>query len=184
MAARVRSFPKSASSAARPAAYNVYLGGGFAGQRLSKLYRESLPRNIKPLLAPIIMHYAKERSKASASAISASATEYVAATVQGGISTKISSPRPCLTHFHGSFEIQRRPISIRTSVQRISALLRAGERLRFLYERFGGNSSPDQLRPPSGGDAAPDPASMRRKIPVVFIDTGFHFRKPINMPSN
>ena len=36
-----------------PGRYNVYLGGGFAGQRLSKLYRESVPaEDIKPLLAP------------------------------------------------------------------------------------------------------------------------------------
>ncbi len=45
-----------------PGKYNVYLGGGFAGQRLSKLYRESVAaEEIKPLLAPIIEHYAKER---------------------------------------------------------------------------------------------------------------------------
>lgn len=45
-----------------PGKYNVYLGGGFAGQRLVKLYRESVPADeIKPLLAPIISHYAKER---------------------------------------------------------------------------------------------------------------------------
>ncbi len=45
-----------------PGKYNVYLGGGFAGQRLSKLYRESVPAaEIKPLLAPIIARYARER---------------------------------------------------------------------------------------------------------------------------
>ena len=47
-----------------PGKYNVYLGGGFAGQRLSKLYRESVKsEDIKPLLAPIITHYAKERNE-------------------------------------------------------------------------------------------------------------------------
>jgi sulfite reductase (NADPH) hemoprotein beta-component len=46
-----------------PGKYNVYLGGGFAGQRLSKLYRESVKaEDIKPLLAPVIARYARERS--------------------------------------------------------------------------------------------------------------------------
>ena len=46
-----------------PGKYNVYLGGGFAGQRLSKLYRESVPSTeIKNLLAPVIAHYARERN--------------------------------------------------------------------------------------------------------------------------
>lgn len=45
-----------------PGCYNVYLGGGFAGQRLSKLYRENYPgEKIKELLAPIIRQYAAER---------------------------------------------------------------------------------------------------------------------------
>ncbi|MGA0846023.1 MAG: NADPH-dependent assimilatory sulfite reductase hemoprotein subunit [Luteolibacter sp.] len=45
-----------------PGRYNVYLGGGFAGQRLAKLYRESVPADeIKALLAPLIGHYARER---------------------------------------------------------------------------------------------------------------------------
>lgn len=46
-----------------PGKYNVYLGGGFHGQRLSKLYRESVPSGeIKALLAPIITRYARERN--------------------------------------------------------------------------------------------------------------------------
>ncbi len=46
-----------------PGKYNVYLGGGFAGQRLSKLYRESVPgTQIKELLSPIIARYARERN--------------------------------------------------------------------------------------------------------------------------
>ncbi len=46
-----------------PGKYNVYLGGGFAGQRLSKLFRESVPATeIKELLAPVIAHYARERN--------------------------------------------------------------------------------------------------------------------------
>ena len=47
-----------------PGKYNVYLGAGFHGERLSKLYKESVPGDeIKPLLSPIISHYAKERQE-------------------------------------------------------------------------------------------------------------------------
>ena len=46
-----------------PGKYNVYLGGGFFGQRLNKLYRESVKAgDIKALLAPIIEDYAKQRN--------------------------------------------------------------------------------------------------------------------------
>lgn len=46
-----------------PGKYNVYLGGGFHGQRLNKLYREKVPSaELKPLLAPIIEDYAKQRT--------------------------------------------------------------------------------------------------------------------------
>ncbi|WP_080875145.1 assimilatory sulfite reductase (NADPH) hemoprotein subunit [Oceanobacillus timonensis] len=45
-----------------PGKYNMYLGAGFAGQRLSKLYRESIgEKEILETLQPIIQHYAKER---------------------------------------------------------------------------------------------------------------------------
>jgi sulfite reductase (NADPH) hemoprotein beta-component len=67
-----------------PSAYNVYLGGGFAGQRLSKLYRENVPAaNIKPLLAPIFTHYAKERNDGERFGDFCIRSGYVAATVQG-----------------------------------------------------------------------------------------------------
>ena len=47
-----------------PGKYNVYLGGGFHGQRLNKLYRQSvLAGDIKELLSPIIRSYAKERNE-------------------------------------------------------------------------------------------------------------------------
>ena len=47
-----------------PGKYNVYLGGGFYGQRLNKIYKESVSgEEIKPLLTPIIEHYAKERNE-------------------------------------------------------------------------------------------------------------------------
>ena len=67
-----------------PAAYNVYLGGGFAGQRLSKLYRENLPADkIKPLLAPIFARYAKERDEGERFGDFCIRNSYVTATVQG-----------------------------------------------------------------------------------------------------
>ena len=45
-----------------PGKYNVYLGGGFAGQRRSKLYAPSVKDSeVKTLLSPIIQDYAKNR---------------------------------------------------------------------------------------------------------------------------
>ncbi|MCJ7841200.1 assimilatory sulfite reductase (NADPH) hemoprotein subunit [Lederbergia sp. NSJ-179] len=45
-----------------PGKYNVYLGGGFTGDRLNKLYRENIGEaEILSELKPIIHHYAKER---------------------------------------------------------------------------------------------------------------------------
>jgi sulfite reductase (NADPH) hemoprotein beta-component len=47
-----------------PNRYNVYLGGGHAGQRLNKLYKADVSGNeIKSLLSPIISQYAKEREQ-------------------------------------------------------------------------------------------------------------------------
>ncbi|MCW1883298.1 NADPH-dependent assimilatory sulfite reductase hemoprotein subunit [Luteolibacter flavescens] len=46
-----------------PDRYNLYLGGGHAGQRLSKLYRQDIHSNeIRGLLSPIIQRFAKERN--------------------------------------------------------------------------------------------------------------------------
>jgi sulfite reductase (NADPH) hemoprotein beta-component len=68
-----------------PGKYNLYLGGGFAGQRLSKLYRESVPaEQIKPLLAPVIARYAKERNDGERFGDFCIRAGLVAATVQGG----------------------------------------------------------------------------------------------------
>ncbi|HEX7057366.1 MAG TPA: assimilatory sulfite reductase (NADPH) hemoprotein subunit [Bacilli bacterium] len=45
-----------------PGKYNMYLGGGFAGQRLNKLYRENIGEaEILAELRPILLRYAKER---------------------------------------------------------------------------------------------------------------------------
>jgi sulfite reductase (NADPH) hemoprotein beta-component len=45
-----------------PGKYNMYLGAGFAGQRLNKLYRENIgEEEILETLQPIIQRYAKER---------------------------------------------------------------------------------------------------------------------------
>ncbi|BAW80677.1 sulfite reductase (NADPH) hemoprotein subunit beta [Candidatus Nitrosoglobus terrae] len=44
--------------------YNLYLGAGFAGERLNKLYRESLTEDdIITVLTPILAHYAQDRQK-------------------------------------------------------------------------------------------------------------------------
>jgi sulfite reductase (NADPH) hemoprotein beta-component len=46
-----------------PGKYNVYLGGGFVGDRLSKLWRASVKSDeIKALLKPVIEDYAKARN--------------------------------------------------------------------------------------------------------------------------
>ncbi len=67
-----------------PGCYNVYLGGGFAGQRLSKMYRENFPgTQVKELLAPIIHHYAKERESGERFGDFCIRAGYVSATEQG-----------------------------------------------------------------------------------------------------
>ena len=67
-----------------PDRYNVYLGGGHAGQRLSKLYRQDLPSSeIQDLLSPILHRYAKERTEGEHFGDFVIRTGYVAATVQG-----------------------------------------------------------------------------------------------------
>ena len=67
-----------------PDSYNVYLGGGFAGQRLSKLYRENIvSAEIKPLLAPIFTHYAKSRKDGERFGDFCIREGYVAETFQG-----------------------------------------------------------------------------------------------------
>jgi sulfite reductase (NADPH) hemoprotein beta-component len=67
-----------------PDRYNLYLGGGHAGQRLSKLYRQDIHSNeIRALLAPIFQRYAKERVDGEHFGDFVIRTGYVAATIQG-----------------------------------------------------------------------------------------------------
>jgi sulfite reductase (NADPH) hemoprotein beta-component len=67
-----------------PDRYNVYLGGGHAGQRLNKLYRQDFSSaDIKSLLSPILHHYAKDRNEGERFGDFVIRTGYVAATVQG-----------------------------------------------------------------------------------------------------
>ncbi len=67
-----------------PGKYNLYLGGGFMGQRLSKLYREDVPADeIKSTLAPIFERYAKEREDGERFGDFCIRAGIVAATVQG-----------------------------------------------------------------------------------------------------
>jgi len=67
-----------------PGKYNIYLGGGFAGQRLSKLYLESVAAaSIKTVLAPLIARYARERADGERFGDFCIRAGYVAATVQG-----------------------------------------------------------------------------------------------------
>ena len=47
-----------------PGIYNMYLGGGHAGQRLNKLYREAVnEEQILEELGPIVRRYAAERAE-------------------------------------------------------------------------------------------------------------------------
>jgi sulfite reductase (NADPH) hemoprotein beta-component len=67
-----------------PDRYNLYLGGGHAGQRLSKLYRQDIHSDeIRGLLAPIFQHYAKERFDGEHFGDFVIRAGYVAATKQG-----------------------------------------------------------------------------------------------------
>ena len=67
-----------------PDRYNVYLGGGHAGQRLSKLYKADVTSpEIKPLLAPIFASYAKDRNEGEKFGDFVIRAGIVAATIQG-----------------------------------------------------------------------------------------------------
>ena len=67
-----------------PERYNVYLGGGHAGQRLSKLYKADVPADeIKALLAPVLSRYAKERNEGEKFGDFVIRAGIIAATIQG-----------------------------------------------------------------------------------------------------
>jgi sulfite reductase (NADPH) hemoprotein beta-component len=64
--------------------YNLYLGGGFVGDRLSKLYRESVSEDeIVSLLDPLLHRYARERSSGEHFGDFVIRAGYVKATQQG-----------------------------------------------------------------------------------------------------
>jgi sulfite reductase (NADPH) hemoprotein beta-component len=67
-----------------PDKYNLYLGGGHAGERLSKLYRQDLPaKDITSTLAPLFERYAKERAEGEHFGDFVIRTGYVERTIQG-----------------------------------------------------------------------------------------------------
>jgi sulfite reductase (NADPH) hemoprotein beta-component len=64
--------------------YNLYLGGGFVGDRLNKLYRENLAdEEIVAVLEPILHRYARERTPGERFGDFAIRAGYVKATRQG-----------------------------------------------------------------------------------------------------
>ncbi len=67
-----------------PGTYNVYLGGGFCGDRLNKLYKQSVKSDeIVPLLRPIIVAYAREREDGERFGDFCIRAGYVSATTSG-----------------------------------------------------------------------------------------------------
>jgi len=67
-----------------PGKYNLYLGGGHAGDRLNKLYREALPSGeILSILKPIIKDYAKNAEEGEHFGDFVIRKEYVVATSNG-----------------------------------------------------------------------------------------------------
>jgi len=64
--------------------YNLYLGGGFAGQRLNKLYREGIAEEeILATLTPMIQRFASERNSGERFGDFVIRAGYVKPTVQG-----------------------------------------------------------------------------------------------------
>lgn len=67
-----------------PNRYNLYLGGGFAGNRLNKLYRQDLDAaDIRKTLDPLLEHYAKERNDGERFGDFVIRAGYVNETIQG-----------------------------------------------------------------------------------------------------
>jgi len=67
-----------------PGKYNLYLGAGFHGERLNKLYKENIGENeIIETLEPMIHDYAKKRKKGERFGDFLIRADYVKATVEG-----------------------------------------------------------------------------------------------------
>lgn len=67
-----------------PDRYNVYLGGGHAGDRLNKLFKQDVPGDeLATLLAPLFRHYASDRLDGEKFGNFVVRAGYVHATVQG-----------------------------------------------------------------------------------------------------
>ncbi|KAI9821764.1 MAG: hypothetical protein M1827_002345 [Pycnora praestabilis] len=65
-------------------AYNMYLGGGYHGQRLSKLYRSSIKEEeILGIMKPLLKHYAIEREEGERFGDFVIRTGYIKETKQG-----------------------------------------------------------------------------------------------------
>lgn len=67
-----------------PGKYNLYLGAGFDGERLNKLYRNSITHEqIIDELKPILLHYAKEREEGERFGDFTIRKDYIKATTAG-----------------------------------------------------------------------------------------------------
>ncbi len=67
-----------------PGKYNMYLGGGHAGDRLNKLYREAIGKEeIVTLLKPLVLDYAKNRNENEHFGDFVIRAGYIEATVNG-----------------------------------------------------------------------------------------------------
>ena len=67
-----------------PGKYNMYLGGGHAGDRLNKLYREAITRDeIVTLLRPLLLDYAKTRNEGETFGDFVIRAGYITATING-----------------------------------------------------------------------------------------------------
>jgi sulfite reductase (NADPH) hemoprotein beta-component len=67
-----------------PGKYNLYLGAGFAGERLNKMYKENIgEEQILSELKPILNAYAKERNEGERFGDFTIRKGYVKATVEG-----------------------------------------------------------------------------------------------------
>ena len=67
-----------------PGKYNLYLGAGFSGDRLNKLYKENINEaEILSALKPILFDYAQNRNKSERFGDFVVRKNYVKATLEG-----------------------------------------------------------------------------------------------------